>query len=174
MLPCAGLLEKLSMKLIPEPKVADGRDRINELDERLMITPAVAIQRCRVVTEKMANISKISLYKALDQLNVYSEDVCKEIVDEENRVAEIGYVLNPDFWGMGLATEAAAEVIKFGFETMNMHRIEAKFMFGNDASLAVMRKLGMKFEGYQRDLLFVKGRYSTICTASILKSEYYN
>ena len=34
----------------------------------------------------MANISKISLYKALDQLNVYSEDVCKEIVDEENRV----------------------------------------------------------------------------------------
>ena len=95
-------------------------------------------------------------------------------IDEENRVAEIGYVLNPDFWGKGLATEAAAEVIKFGFETMNMHRIEAKFMFGNDASLAVMRKLGMKFEGYQRDLLFVKGRYRTIGTASILKSEYYN
>ena len=94
-------------------------------------------------------------------------------IDEENRVAEIGYVLNPDFWGMGLATEAAAEVIRFGFENMNMHRIEAKFMFGNDASLAVMRKLGMKFEGYQRDLLFVKGRYRTIGTASILKSEYY-
>jgi RimJ/RimL family protein N-acetyltransferase len=56
---------------------------------------------------------------------------------------------------------------------MNMHRVEAKFMFGNDASLAVMRKLGMKFEGYQRDLLFVKGKYRTIGTSSILKGEYY-
>lgn len=94
-------------------------------------------------------------------------------IDEENRVAEIGYVLNPDYWGMGLATEAASAVVKFAFETMNMHRVEARFMFGNDASLAVMRKLGMKFEGYQRDLLFVKGKYRTIGTSSILKSEYY-
>ena len=86
MLPCAGLLEKLSMKLIPEPKGADGKDEINELDERLMITPAVAIERCRVVTEKMANISKVSLFKALDQLDNYSEDICREIVDEENSV----------------------------------------------------------------------------------------
>lgn len=86
MLPCAGLLEKLSMKLIPEPKVADGKDEINELDERLMITPAIAIERCRVVTEKMANISKVSLFKALDQLQNYDEDICREIVDEENSV----------------------------------------------------------------------------------------
>ena len=94
-------------------------------------------------------------------------------IDEENRVAEIGYVLNPDYWGMGLATEAASAVLKFAFEVLNMHRVEAKFMFGNDASLAVMRKLGMKFEGYQRDLMFVKGKYRTIGTSSILKSEYY-
>jgi phosphate:Na+ symporter len=86
MLPCAGLLEKLSMRLIPEPKVADGKDEINELDERLMITPAIAIERCRVVTEKMANISKVSLFKALDQLENYNEEICKEIVDEENSV----------------------------------------------------------------------------------------
>ena len=94
-------------------------------------------------------------------------------IDEENRVAEIGYVLNPDYWGRGFATEAAAVVVKFAFEVLNMHRVEAKFMFGNDSSLAVMRKLGMKFEGYQRDLMFVKGKYRTIGTASILKSEYY-
>ena len=93
-------------------------------------------------------------------------------IDEENRVAEIGYVLNPDYWGEGLATEAVEAVLKFAFDTMNMHRVEAKFMFGNDASLAVMKKVGMKFEGYQRDALFVKGRYRTIGISSILKSEY--
>ena len=93
MLPCAGLLEKLSMKLIPEPKGADQKEEVNELDERLMITPAVAIERCRVVTEKMANISKVSLYKALDQLNTYDESICKEIVEEENKVDEYEDIL---------------------------------------------------------------------------------
>jgi phosphate:Na+ symporter len=86
MLPCAGLLEKLSMKLVPDPKGADTKETFNELDERLMITPAVAIERCRVVTGKMASISKASLYKALDQLNVFDPDVCQEIRDEEGQV----------------------------------------------------------------------------------------
>ena len=86
MLPCAGLLEKLSMKLIPEPKGEDKKEEINELDERLMITPAVAIDRCRVVTEKMASISKASLYKALSQLESFNDDYCKEVRDEETAV----------------------------------------------------------------------------------------
>ena len=86
MLPCAGLLEKLSMKLIPEPKGEDKKEEINELDERLMITPAVAIDRCRVVTEKMASISKASLYKALSQLESFNDDYCKEVREEETAV----------------------------------------------------------------------------------------
>jgi ribosomal-protein-alanine N-acetyltransferase len=94
-------------------------------------------------------------------------------IDDENKVAEIGYVLNPDYWNLGLATEAAEIVIEFAFETMKMHRVEAKFMFGNDASLSVMKKLGMKFEGYHRDSMLVKGKYRTIGYASILSDEYY-
>ena len=93
-------------------------------------------------------------------------------IDQENNVAEIGYVINPEYWNLGLATEAAEAVIKFAFDTMKMNRVEAKFMYGNDASLAVMRKLGMKFEGYHRDMLFVKGKYRTIGYAAILRSEY--
>lgn len=92
-------------------------------------------------------------------------------IDEDNSLVEIGYVLNPDFWGIGLATEAVERVLEFAFEVMNVNRVEAKFMFGNDASLAVMKKVGMKLEGYQRDALFVKGKYRTIGIASILKRE---
>ena len=86
MLPCAGLLEKLSMRLIPEPKGEDKKEEINELDERLMVTPAVAIDRCRVVTEKMASISKASLYKALSQLESFNDDYCKEVREDETAV----------------------------------------------------------------------------------------
>ena len=95
-------------------------------------------------------------------------------IDQENSVAEIGYVINPEYWNLGLATEAAEAVIKFAFETMRMNRVEAKFMYGNDASLAVMKKVGMRFEGYHRDMLFVKGKYRTVGYASILKSEYFS
>ncbi|MBR2353528.1 MAG: GNAT family N-acetyltransferase, partial [Clostridia bacterium] len=85
--------------------------------------------------------------------------------------AEIGYVLHPDFHGKGYATEAAARVVRYGFETLGLHRIEAKFMQGNDASLHVMEKLGMRLEGYRRDGMLVKGTYRTIGICSILSGE---
>ena len=93
-------------------------------------------------------------------------------IDEENGVAEIGYVINPNYWGMGIATEAASRVVAFAFDELNLNRVEARFLFGNDASLNVMKKIGMKFEGYQRESLLVKGKYKTVGIASILKREY--
>ena len=45
-------------------------------------------------------------------------------------------------------------------------------MQGNDASLRVMQKLGMTFEGYQRDSMLVKGSYKTIGYCSLLEDEY--
>ena len=47
----------------------------------------------------------------------------------------------------------------FGFETLGLHRIEARFMKGNAASLRVMEKLGMTFEGYHVDEIYVKGEF---------------
>ena len=83
-------------------------------------------------------------------------------INTDNDSAEIGYVLNPDFWGKGYAVEAARRVMKFGFEELSLHRIEAKFMQGNDRSLRVMEKLGMSFEGYHVDEMFVKGKFVTV------------
>ena len=93
-------------------------------------------------------------------------------IDEYNKTAEIGYVLNPQYWGMGLATEAAKRVLQFAFEELDMNRVEARFLFGNEASLKVMNKIGMKFEGYIRESLLVKGKYKTVGVSSILKREY--
>ena len=93
-------------------------------------------------------------------------------IDERNGVAEIGYVLNPKYWGKGLATEAAHKAIEFAFEELGVNRVEGKFIFGNEASQRVMNKIGMKFEGYQRESMFVKGKFKTIGISSILKREY--
>ncbi len=88
--------------------------------------------------------------------------------------AEIGYVLNPAYQGQGLATEAVRRVLAFGFEELNLHRIEARFMEGNDASRRLMERVGMSFEGYARESMRVKGKYRTIGTCAILRHEYLN
>jgi RimJ/RimL family protein N-acetyltransferase len=92
--------------------------------------------------------------------------------DFPNDSAEVGYVLNPDYHGRGYATEAAGCVLRFGLERLGLHRIEARFMEGNEASLRVMQKLGMSLEGYRRESMLVKGQYRTIGVCSILQEEF--
>ena len=86
--------------------------------------------------------------------------------------AEVGYVLNPDYWGKGIASEALGRVLRFGFEDLRLHRIEAKFMMGNDASRHVMERCGMTFEGYLREAMLVNGSYVTVGVCSILADEW--
>lgn len=93
-------------------------------------------------------------------------------IDTANNSAEIGYVLNPDFHRRGFGSEAVKRILKFGFEELKLNRIEARFMQGNEASLALMRSVGMTFEGYMRDLVLAKGSYRTVGVSSILRSEY--
>lgn len=93
-------------------------------------------------------------------------------IDTANNSAEIGYVLNPDFHRRGFGSEAVKRILKFGFEELKLNRIEARFMQGNEASLALMMSVGMTFEGYMRDLVLAKGSYRTVGVSSILRSEY--
>ncbi|MBR7032119.1 MAG: GNAT family N-acetyltransferase [Clostridia bacterium] len=86
--------------------------------------------------------------------------------------AEVGYVLNRTRWGEELAPEALRAVLRFGFSGLGLHRIEAHYMTGNEKSLRVMQKAGMKFEGVLRDYMFVKGDYVSVGVASILSSEF--
>ena len=87
--------------------------------------------------------------------------------------AEIGYVLNPAYQGQGLATEAVRRVMRFGFEELSLHRVEAHFMEGNHASRRLMERVGMTFEGFAREAMKIKGKYRTVGTCAILKNEFW-
>lgn len=90
----------------------------------------------------------------------------------EHNAAEIGYVLNPAWWGMGIAPEAVTAVLRFGFTELRLHRIEARYMAGNSASRRVMEKVGMTYEGMARESMFVKGEFVSIGTCAILRDEW--
>ena len=93
--------------------------------------------------------------------------------DYPHNSAEIGYVLHPDYHGKGLMAEAARAVMDFGFSTLDLHRIEARYMVGNAPSRRLMERMGMTFEGVKRQSMLVKGSYRDIGTCAILKNEFY-
>lgn len=93
-------------------------------------------------------------------------------LDFSNNSAEVGYVLNRKYWGQGIAAEALCRVLDFAFMELNVHRVEAKYIIGNDSSRRVMEKCGMSFEGVRRSSMFIKGDYRDIGVCSILYDEY--
>ncbi|MFC4559799.1 GNAT family N-acetyltransferase [Virgibacillus kekensis] len=89
-----------------------------------------------------------------------------------HKTAEIGYVLAKKYWGQGLTTEAANAVIRFGFENMELVRVQAKCLVKNIGSQRVMEKSGMSYEGRIRKGMFVKGEHIDLNLYSILREEF--
>jgi len=83
MLPCSGLLEKLSYRIIPEPPTQSVEEKV-VLDERLMASPSVALERCRNVTSTMAAVSVDAITMALDCLSAYDADKAAAIRKNED------------------------------------------------------------------------------------------
>jgi len=82
LLPLSGALEKLACRMIPEP-AASAEDKLEELDERLMATPALAVERCRNVTLAMAELSAKALVEAMKELTDHDEERVEKIMKAE-------------------------------------------------------------------------------------------
>lgn len=92
--------------------------------------------------------------------------------DYDNNSAELGYVINPEFRGRGIAPEALRRVMTFGFEEFGLNRLEAHYMTGNEASRRVMEKVGMRYEGTHRSSLLNFGEYRDVGVCAILADEF--
>ena len=87
--------------------------------------------------------------------------------------AEIGYALTrDDFKGKGMMTEALAPIIQYGFERMNLNRVEAFISPGNEPSLKLVAKLNFVPEGMLRQDYFKDGKHDDSLIFSLLHSEY--
>jgi ribosomal-protein-alanine N-acetyltransferase len=71
-------------------------------------------------------------------------------------MAEVAFWLSPDHWNKGFMTEAVQAVTNFGFEFVGFHRIQAKVMVENEASIKVLKKAGYQQEGILRKYPFGK------------------
>lgn len=89
----------------------------------------------------------------------------------EHRRAELGYWIGVPFWNRGYATEAAEAVLDFGFDTLDLNRVEAQALTRNPASERVLEKLGMKREGVRRQHIVKWDTAEDVALYAVLAAE---
>ena len=91
---------------------------------------------------------------------------------EETRQAEIGITLAPAYQGKGYALEALVAVLDFLFVTLRKHRVVASVDPGNQPSIALLERLGMRKEAHFRESLWFKGAWADDVIYAILEREW--
>lgn len=93
-------------------------------------------------------------------------------LDRINKIVEIGYDLNKDFWGQGYMTEALKEIIDVAFTNMQLNRIQAYVYIENIASFKLLEKLKFIREGVIRDKHLFRGNYYDHYCYSLLAKDW--
>jgi ribosomal-protein-alanine N-acetyltransferase len=92
------------------------------------------------------------------------------IIPEHCR-AEIGYALNPKYWGKGYMYETINCMVRFGFENMKLHSIEANVTPLTERSKKVLERIGFKKEAYFRENYLFSGEFLDSIIYSLLEKD---
>ncbi len=91
----------------------------------------------------------------------------------ENRTAELGIMVGEKaYWSKGYGTDAVTTLVRFGFEEMNLNRIELHVYDFNERAQASYRKCGFVEEGRLRDAHYADGAYNDVVVMGLLREEW--
>lgn len=145
-----------TMKYIPRPllkTVEDALEHIANIDAK--IETQEGINWAITLKESPKLIGVIGHYR----------------IRPEHFRAEVGYMLLPQFHGKGIIPEAIKKVVKYGFEKMELHSIEAIIDPDNIASEKVLQKNGFVKEAHLKENEFYEGRFLDTVIYSLLNKS---
>lgn len=94
-------------------------------------------------------------------------------IEWRNRCGELGIVIGKrDCLGKGYGSEAVELLLRFGFDTLNLHRIYLQVFDFNERALRTYRKCGFREEGRLREAFFRDGAYHDILVMGMLEAEF--
>ena len=132
-----------------------------------------------VKTLKEVVESSIQSYFMLDPIGkwaiVYDQKMVGTIdlrLNEAHQQAEIGYVLNKNYWGQGIMPEAAAALLAIGFDQLHLVRIFSEHDTRNPKSGRVMAKIGMHKDGVALKAQIIKGEAVDMVRYGITDEQY--
>ena len=94
-------------------------------------------------------------------------------IDWKNRVSEVGITIGEkEYQEKGYGTEAMEILLKYGFKTVNLNRIQLRVYEFNSRAINSYNKIGFIEEGRMRQAIFINGEYHDIIFMSILQEEW--
>lgn len=148
-----------TMKYIPRPLAATVDD---------------ALIHIATINEKIENNTGINWAITLKGHGEFIGIIGNFRIEFENFRAEIGYMLLPEFNGKGIISEAISRVVRYGFEDMKLHSIEAVIDPGNIASARVLEKNGFVREAHLKENLLHQGQFLDTVIYSIINPRDTN
>jgi RimJ/RimL family protein N-acetyltransferase len=94
-------------------------------------------------------------------------------LDPEFGTAEWGFALGTPFWGTGLFNQGAALTLAFAFDSLGVHRLEARAVPGNGRGTGALRKMGAVPESVLRQSFLKDGRYHDQILWSLLAADWH-
>lgn len=154
--------ERVYLRLL-EPRDRDELVALNRASKRLhrglVSPPTVAedflklIERCRRPDMVCFVICRVDDGTILGSINL------SQIFRGGFQNAYLGYYIGAEFAGKGYTSEGVNLVLKYAFERLQLHRLEANIQPSNDQSIAIVKRAGFVREGFSRRYLKVCGRW---------------
>lgn len=93
-------------------------------------------------------------------------------INKGNFRGEVGYTLQPDYWGQGFMSEALQGVLKFSFANLGFHSLEAHADPRNERSTTLLKRNCFRLAGTLRDCIFFEGSFYSSAVYELLNSEW--
>ena len=134
-----------------------------------------------VLDNEITNMTEVKLYPPNLPTEftfeiIYDENVIGELKLKSfrwiNRKAELSIFILKEFRNKGFGKEAISTIIKYAFEKLNLHRLEAEVIEYNEGSKKMVEGFGFILEGRLREAKHSNGKYYDILRYGLLKSEF--
>jgi [ribosomal protein S5]-alanine N-acetyltransferase len=93
-------------------------------------------------------------------------------ISRKNKNAEIGFWLAKKYWNKGLSDQALSLMLKFGFNELNLKRIQARVLGKNEPAQKLLERTGFELEGKLRQKTFLNNQWFDDLIYGLLTSEY--
>ena len=169
--------ERLVLRKIKKSDIYDVFEYAKDpaVSEYLLWSPHESLERTRAYLDLITKkYSKLEFYDwAIEYRGKMIGTVGFTSLDLSKNIGEVGYALNSNFWGLGIATEAARKIIEFGFCNLGLDRIFSQCIEGHNNSINVMKKCGMHFDGTDINSIYAKGKYLNITTYYLSRNDFF-
>lgn len=152
-------------KLVSDPRVLDTTDMPHLIEEPIMR------EWIMYQPEAWKENRELCLLTTLKATREILGSISLFIYERHNK-ADLGYWIACDHWGKGYATEAASVMIRFAFEELKLHKLEANHLERNDMSKRVLEKLGFQYEGMPRETYLKGDKYENLKLYGLLSRDY--